>query len=426
MLETYSAKISVIVPCYNVEKFLAECLESVFAQTLKEIEVICIDDGSIDGTLGLLETFSQRHENLCIIKQENSGSGKARNEGIVKARGEYVAFMDADDFYPESDVLECVYHAATEQNAKICGGASCNYRDGIYNYTGLRKGFVFSEDMWIGKEEFPAYSGYWRFIYKREFLVENNIFFPDYRRCQDPPFFLKAIAKAERVYCLKKLTYCYRKEHKRVVFDEAKAVDYAKGMRDSLKIAFENDLSVIYCDMCEELHGELSALMYKYAADGSLEMQRVIRQINEMIAANEEKIRAEIPFFYEGEEVVKYINGIKKEKKELFDSFKSYPHVLIFGAGTVGRQVMEYFRQQELYPEAFVVSDLKQNNKVVDGVAVRCIDEYIAERENCIIIIATFKYLQNEISNILREKGFTEVYPIDMEKFCLFQETIMH
>ena len=97
-------KISIIIPAYNVGNYLENCLESIIKQTLSEIEILCIDDGSVDNTPEIIESYVSRFKNFKAIQQENRGAGIARNLGILMASGEYVAFMDGDDFYPENDI----------------------------------------------------------------------------------------------------------------------------------------------------------------------------------------------------------------------------------------------------------------------------------------------------------------------------------
>lgn len=92
------AKISIIVPVYNTEKFLEKCLNSLINQTLKDIEIICINDGSTDKSLQILEKFANKDKRIQIINQTNSGLSVARNIGIKKAKGEYIGFVDSDDW----------------------------------------------------------------------------------------------------------------------------------------------------------------------------------------------------------------------------------------------------------------------------------------------------------------------------------------
>ena len=95
------AKVSIIVPTYNVENYLVECLESIVNQTLKDIEIICIDDGSTDNSGKILDEYAQKDSRIKVIHKENAGYGKAMNLGLDNATGEYIGFVDSDDFVGE-------------------------------------------------------------------------------------------------------------------------------------------------------------------------------------------------------------------------------------------------------------------------------------------------------------------------------------
>ena len=94
--------VSVIIPVYNAEKFLKQCLNSVISQTLKEIEIICVDDGSTDNTNAILKAFSEKDQRITVIHQQNAGAGAARNNGLRRAKGKYLSFLDADDFFEKT------------------------------------------------------------------------------------------------------------------------------------------------------------------------------------------------------------------------------------------------------------------------------------------------------------------------------------
>ena len=123
--------VSVIVPVYNMSKYLRQCLDSVLSQTLKEIEIICVDDGSTDDSLEILSEIAVKDSRVRVLQQENKGSGAARNYGISEARGEYIAFMDSDDWYPSDDVLEVLYGLAKKFGVNIVGGSLTWWDDGI-------------------------------------------------------------------------------------------------------------------------------------------------------------------------------------------------------------------------------------------------------------------------------------------------------
>lgn len=128
-------KISVIIPVYNTEEYILRCLNSIVSQTFKDYEIIIIDDGSKDKSSDIIKEFIKSHQDIAVnyIYQENAGQAAARNLGIYKAQGEYICFIDSDD-YIEPDMLEVLYSQAAVSNADI---VVCNikmvYEDGIYN-----------------------------------------------------------------------------------------------------------------------------------------------------------------------------------------------------------------------------------------------------------------------------------------------------
>ena len=103
-------KISVIVPVYNVEKYLSECLDSIINQTLKDIEVICVNDGSTDSSLSILQDYASKDDRIKIIDKKNEGLGYTRKVGLDNAIGDYILFCDSDDKYISDDVFEKLYN----------------------------------------------------------------------------------------------------------------------------------------------------------------------------------------------------------------------------------------------------------------------------------------------------------------------------
>lgn len=233
--------VSVVMPVYNVEDYLDECLAKTLNQTLREIEVICIDDGSTDGSLAILKRHAQMDSRVKIVCQANQGAGKARNVGLQMAQGEFVAFMDPDDFYPSPDTLRHMYDAATANGVDICGGSlnQIKWNELITNPKLFEDGYSFASDGLVSYGDYQFDYGYWRFLYRREFLKKNGISFPDYRRQQDPPFMVRAFCLAERFYALKEPTYVYRLSHKTVTWNERKAYDLFCGVDDVLQMAEE-------------------------------------------------------------------------------------------------------------------------------------------------------------------------------------------
>jgi glycosyltransferase involved in cell wall biosynthesis len=201
-------KISVIMPIYNDETFIGESLKSIINQTLKDIEIICINDGSTDNSLTILKNYQKNYPNIIIINQKNQGSGIARNEGLKIAKGEYIAFLDADDYYINTNALECMFETGIEKNSIMVTANLKNVKDKklVDNYYCKKienLGIILPEDYGM-----PWY--FYRSIYKKKFLKDNNIIFPNYLRGQDPIFLAKVLSKIEAIDTVPIDFYAYR------------------------------------------------------------------------------------------------------------------------------------------------------------------------------------------------------------------------
>lgn len=233
--------ISVIIPVYNSEQYLCRCLDSVTQQSLKDIEIICINDGSTDNSLHLLQKYSEKDNRIKIYNQKNQGSGAARNKGMKLAAGKYIAFADPDDFYPDKDVLSDLYRAIENNKVNIAGGGLIEFLPDMR----YRKEYAEQELKTFTKDGIVKYSDYQydyffqRFIYSRKFLIQNEIEFPLYRRQQDIVFFVKAMIKAKKFYALKRTSYCYR-------------VDYKLKLRSKQEMAETVEVTQALLHMCRE------------------------------------------------------------------------------------------------------------------------------------------------------------------------------
>jgi glycosyltransferase involved in cell wall biosynthesis len=123
-------KISVIVPIYNMEKYLEKCLDSLLSQTLEEIEIICVDDGSKDASPEILKRYAEKSAKIISLRKENGGLSDARNYGLPYATGEYIGYLDSDDFV-DTDMYEIMYNKAKEQGSDI---VECNLHHTYQDY----------------------------------------------------------------------------------------------------------------------------------------------------------------------------------------------------------------------------------------------------------------------------------------------------
>lgn len=210
--------ISVIIPVYNTEKYLHNCLNSLLKQTYEDFEVICIDDCSTDSSLEILEYYSKKDKRIKVLKNEsNRGSGYSRNRGLDMAKGDYVFFLDSDDWI-SPNCFELLYSKSIELDLDLLiYQAILHYEDGrIINFENMYyMGFLVKyEDTVFNHLELPISELFsiavapWCKLYKRSFLEENNIRYTNLHLIQqDNPFFFEVILKAKRVSFLNKVLH---------------------------------------------------------------------------------------------------------------------------------------------------------------------------------------------------------------------------
>ena len=200
-------KVSIIIHVYNAEKYLGKCLESLLSQTLQEMEIICVDDGSSDGSPEILKRFQERDGRVRILTQENQYAGAARNNGMKEAQGEYLLFLDADDFF-ENTLLEKVYNQGKKMEADIVlfGAKQYNDKTGIVSPASwyFKRDALPRENPFSGKTEntdvfaivTPAP---WTKLFRREFVEKQGLSFQGLQNSNDVYFVLTALALAEKI-----------------------------------------------------------------------------------------------------------------------------------------------------------------------------------------------------------------------------------
>lgn len=210
-------KVSVIIPVYNAEKYLRQCLDSVLSQSLKEIEIICVDDGSADKSRDILREYATADERLKIMTQENRGPGAARNSGMEAAAGRYIMFLDADDWF-EPDMLSDLYETAERNSADItvCKAERFDNRTGKT----LDSAWMLKEEYLPGEAFSPeeiaehlfqfTYGQVWDKLFYRKFLVEKELRFPEMWAAEDTAFAYKGLLQAERICVLPEVKVHYR------------------------------------------------------------------------------------------------------------------------------------------------------------------------------------------------------------------------
>ncbi|MDY4032193.1 MAG: glycosyltransferase family 2 protein [Pyramidobacter sp.] len=213
-----SVKISVIIPVCNAESYLRECLDSLLMQTFKDFEMICVDDGSADTSLGILEEYVTKDSPLLVLRQQNRGAGVARNKGLEVARGEYAIFLDADDFFAP-DLLEKLYARAirAEADIVICNGRAFNTVSGRYrNVTNYLRASLVKGMPVFSRRDIPDHiltvtnPVPWNKLFRRSFLLREQLRFQPLQNCNDLYMVLLSLCVAERISSIDEPLVSYR------------------------------------------------------------------------------------------------------------------------------------------------------------------------------------------------------------------------
>lgn len=207
--------LSIIIPAYNVEQFLPKCLDSILTQESADFEVICINDGSSDGTAELLAKYSQEYENLVTITQPNAGMSASRNRGLNLAKGEYVMFVDSDDWL-EPDSLKRLVEVANGED--VIEFQCRKYFDDECRYsTSDRPNVMQRSTGWdyFNKERLKPrdihFVCIWQRLYRREFILKHNLFFDEsVRRAEDDLFSTMVMWYAASLKVIPLEVYVYR------------------------------------------------------------------------------------------------------------------------------------------------------------------------------------------------------------------------
>ena len=207
-------KVSVIVPVYNVAKFLRQCMDSLVGQTLREIEIICVDDGSADGSGAILDEYAAKDPRVKVIHQANAGAGPARNAGMAVATGEYLFFCDPDDWCARR-MLAGMFRQARNVRADVLLAPTYRCDSVTGRRTGVRRPQkrirgVFSGMAAEGSLFSISYHTIWDKLFRREFVVSAGLAFQPVRRFNDMLFCDLALALAERMVMFRTPGYFHR------------------------------------------------------------------------------------------------------------------------------------------------------------------------------------------------------------------------
>ena len=321
-------KVSVIIPVYNVEKYLKKCLDTVINQTLKDIEIICVDDGSTDNSLNILDEYQKSDSRIKILNQENKGPGEARNLALKNINGEYVFFLDSDDWI-ELDALEKLYDNATANDSDLVFFNSIEhlpnnqdrerifyvlekFKDSVFDYT-VEKRLVLN-----------SFFVPWSKLYRTSFILENNLKYPPFPLFVDVSFHVANTSLARRITYLPEKLYHYNKlnessvQNTKIKMNRSKVIfDVINHVENFLK---ENNLFKEFELNFSEFKIKQSKILFDNIDDDSKEEFYQILRKNYLTIDSNPKLLSQLPFdFYSF-----FINVITFENYQQYNVVNHY------------------------------------------------------------------------------------------------------
>lgn len=238
-------KVSVIIPVYNTEQYLCDCVESVLHQTLKDIEIILVDDGSTDICPDLCDKYAQLDKRVRVIHKQNAGTGAAYNTGINAAKGEYIGFIESDDF-TDNHMYEDLYNLAKKNNADVVKSNWFNYygetdykeKDNQLFQCNSYEKLNMSNASWLLRVQFTV----WSAIYKRSFLNKYNIRYLETPGAsfQDVSFSYKALGLSSTIIVTPDAYIHYRRDNENSSVYSKEKVRFIFGEYDEVNKLFLN------------------------------------------------------------------------------------------------------------------------------------------------------------------------------------------
>lgn len=421
------AQVSIIIPVYNTEKYLRECLDSVVNQTFHDIEVICINDGSVDLSGAILDEYALVDPRIKVIHKENGGYGRAMNIGIDMATGEYIGIVEPDD-YIESNTVEILYNTAKANELDI---VSADYK----KFYGDNEKRIFQIQQIISnpllynvvinpshcKEVFRGKFLNQAGLFKRSFLVQNDIKHNETPGAsyQDVGFCFQILAYAKRLMLIHEQLYCYRqdnpnssiasKEKVNCIFDEYNNIWSVITKNSEQLGAFIPEyflrkfFSCIYNYFKIDAQSKLNFLMM-ISSDYNSYKEKGVLNLDSFNEEEKEKLLAIM------ENPINFNKKVNFLNKELHEALRNYKMAIIYGAGVVGKRIIDTLYEDDREKIiGFAVTDITTNLSDYKGLPIKCIDEYISYKDHAAVIVGVTERYKQEIINISTYKGFKNI-----------------
>lgn len=395
-------KVSVVIPIYNVEKYLRKCLQSVMDQTLEDIEVICVDDASTDHSYLRAQEYIKNDSRFSLYSMSrNRGLSFVRNYGMEKAKGKYIYFLDSDD-YLEIDALEKLYVNAKKYNVQgIYFGAEVEYEEESarkYNiiYKECKK-VLSGREFYIGVNQNDEYQNavcmqFWQ----REYILKNHFKFYEDVLYEDTLYTLQLLMKAERVICIADVLYHYRKRKTSITGNQGKAqlksymIIYYEVLKLWLQIENANELEDGIRKRLDLFHRRISLAIAQLGYIPQLQFE------DKRCQYLYERITKISPDYY-------YTNGINHEISEYLQKFK---RIYIYGDGFIADEIIRLLEDNKKKISGIIVTKRKSEQELFSGYKVFELEEIGHCHDSAIILLAVSRYFHEDLKKRITKEGY--------------------
>lgn len=354
-------EISIIIPVYNCALFLEECIESIQRQDV-DLEIICIDDSSVDGSQELLEKMSKKDRRIRWYGQDHAGAAAARNLGINMAAGEYIAFIDADDYYLDEHALKVMLQKCRDYGVNACGSVMSLFEKMTVkeaaNYQSVQK---MAQQGIIQYKDYQVDYDFTTFVFKRSVIINNHIYFPHYGYYEDPPFLVKALFAVQKFVMSDIRLYCYRIRHgNRLRADQC--LDVLDGIRENILFALQNKLNELFAKTLLRLEYEFGDVILYNLRIGNIEILEKLVEMNTIVCD------------YYGKYIIRPLSKLldrnqffeKNYEQYLKSILDQYTSIYIYGAGITGKKFERYLSCLGMNSKVkgFIITDIAQSRKM--------------------------------------------------------------
>ena len=350
-MRTQVVKVSVIMPVYNAKYYLPESIGDIAAQTFDDFELICVDDGSTDGSGKILDDFARRDTRMRVIHQENRGGGAARNAGLKEAAGKWLLFLDADDRFDKEMLERVIDKAEIEACDVLVFGA-----DTFDNVTGETKGapwLIQRDSVQDGENPFSAVNTtVWNKLFRQEFVLQHHLEFTERKAAYSTTFVALALLYAHKITITHQILLHYRTNNpnSNIQNEDGDPTAVFEAMLEMRRRLEKDDVfdkyQVYFKELCTQIF--LGRLFLLKTRDGFLQLYKLLHShgISEMGLYDYNKTMTEIAdktaeeFLFDHRMMMqKY--GLLRQDSYLLD-YDGLPRVAIYGGGNVG---VDFFRQ---------------------------------------------------------------------------------